>query len=117
MRIEKANATVAKGWYIGPWNADLSTAIGFANAGVDEPHLHRQITEIYLIARGSAEMRVEQQTVALVQDDVIVIEPGEAHTFLSNSSEYFHFVIHTPALQGEAAKADKVPVSRARLGL
>ena len=117
MRIEKADATIAKGWYVGPWNADLSISVGFANEGVDEPHLHRQMTEIYLIARGSVEMHVEHQTITLVQGDVIVIEPGEAHTFLSNSSDYFHFVIHTPALQGEAAKADKTPVSRAYLGL
>lgn len=117
MRIEKANATIAKGWYFGPWNADLNTSIGFANEGVDEPHLHRQMTEIYLIARGSVEMRIEQQPITLIQGDVIIIEPGEAHTFLSNSPDYFHFVIHTPALQGEAAQADKVPVSRARLGL
>ena len=117
MRIEKADATIAKGWYVGPWNANLSISVGFANEGVDEPHLHRQITEIYLIARGSAEMRVEQQTITLARDDVIIIEPGEAHTFLNNTSDYFHFVIHTPALQGEAAKADKVPVSRVHLGL
>jgi quercetin dioxygenase-like cupin family protein len=117
MRIEKVDIAIAKGWYVGPWNAGLNISVGFANEGVDEPHLHRQITEIYLIARGSVEMRVEQQTITLVQDDVIVIEPGEAHTFLSNSPDYFHFVIHTPALQGKAAKADKVPVSLARLGL
>ncbi|MBN2394353.1 MAG: cupin domain-containing protein [Anaerolineae bacterium] len=117
MRIDKADTTIAKGWYLGPWNADLDISIGFANAGVDEPHLHRQMTEIYLIARGSVEMRVEQLTITLVQDDVIVIEPGEAHTFLNNSPDYFHFVIHTLALQDEAAKVDKVPVSRERLGL
>lgn len=117
MRIEKADTTVAKGWYVGPWNADLDISVGFANEGVNEPHLHRQTTEIYLIARGNTEMRVEQQTITLVQDDIIVIEPGEAHTFLSNSPDYFHFVIHTPTPQGEAARTDKVPVSQARLGL
>jgi quercetin dioxygenase-like cupin family protein len=117
MRIEKASATVAKGWYLGPWNAGVGISVGFANEGVDEPHLHRQMTEIYLMARGAAEMRVEQQTIILVQDDVIVIEPGEAHTFLSSSPDHFHFVIQTPGLHGEAAKADKSPVSRARLGL
>jgi hypothetical protein len=57
MRIEKTDATVAKGWCFGSWNADLGIAVGFA------------------------------------------------------------FVIHTPALQGEAAKADTVPVSRTRLRL
>ncbi len=40
----------------------------------------------------------------------VIIEPGEVHTFLSCSEDHYHFVIHTPGLQGEAAKADKVTV-------
>ena len=41
----------------------------------------------------------------------------EAHTFLSSSPDHSHFVIQAPGLQGEAARADKVPVLRSRLGL
>ena len=117
MRIDKSDPNIVKGWNFGAWNADIDISVGFANEGVDEPHLHRQMTEIYLMARGTAVMRVEQETVALVQDDVVVIEPGEAHTFLSSSPDHFHFVIQTPGLTGDAAKADKVPVPRSRLGL
>jgi hypothetical protein len=69
------------------------------------------------MARGTATMRVEHATIELVQDQALVIEPGEAHTFLSSSPDHFHFVIQTPGLYGEQAKADKVQVSRARLGL
>lgn len=117
MRIEKANPDILKGWYLGPWDSALSVSVGFAHQGVDEPHLHRRMTEIYLIARGSAEIRIEQVTVLLRANDVIVVEPGEAHTFLSSSPDHFHFVIQAPGLQGEAARADKKPVPRSRLGL
>ena len=117
MRIEKADPDIAKGWYAGPWDSDLNISIGFANEGVDEPHVHQQMTEIYFMARGSVQMRVEQETVTLEQDEVVIIAPGEAHTFLSSSPDHFHFVIQTPGLQGEAAQADKVLVSRSRLGL
>ncbi len=117
MRIEKANPDIPKGWYTGPWDSNLNISIGYANEGVDEPHLHRQMTEIYFMARGTVEMRVESDTVVLVEDDVIVIEPGEAHTFLSSSADHFHFVIQTPGLTGEDARADKVLLPRSRLGL
>jgi len=117
MRIEKSNPDIPKGWYAGPWDSDLDISLGFANEGVDEAHLHRRMREIYFMARGSVEMRVEQETVTLGQDDIIIIEPGEAHTFLSSSPDHFHFVIQTPGLQGDAAKADKVLVPRERLGL
>ena len=117
MRIEKADQSIAKGWYLGPWDSDLAISIGFANEGVDEPHLHQRMTEIYLIARGSAVMRVGQQTIELSEKDVIVIEPGEPHTFLAHSPDYFHFVIQIPGLVGEEARADKVLALRSQLGL
>ena len=62
MLLKKADFHVDKGWYIGPWNSDIAVSIGYANAGIDEPHLHSRITEIYLVANGSAEIRVEKET-------------------------------------------------------
>jgi mannose-6-phosphate isomerase-like protein (cupin superfamily) len=117
VRIAIADNVQAKGWLCGPWDSDLNVSLGYANQGVDEPHAHRQMTEIYFMARGTATMRVEGETIELEQDQVIVIEPGEAHTFLYSSPDHFHFVIQTPGLTGERARADKVPVPRSRLGL
>ena len=106
-----------KGWYLGPWNSGLPISVGYANKGIDEPHIHGHITEIYLVARGTAEIRVEQQTIRLGPGDMLTVEAGEAHTFLSNSQDYFHFVPHTLGLSGEAARAEKIIVTRERLGL
>jgi mannose-6-phosphate isomerase-like protein (cupin superfamily) len=107
----------AKGWFAGPWDSDLRVSIGFANEGVDEPHLHTRITEIYLVARGSSSIRVERETIDLDEGDVLIVEPGEAHTFLTASAGYLHFVIHTPGLAGEEARDEKQIVPRSRLGL
>lgn len=117
MRLEHADLTAAKGWYAGLWNSELPIAIGYANAGIDEPHMHKQITEIYLVARGASQIRVELETLTLHAGDMIIIEPGEAHTFLSSSPDYFHVVLHVPALSGDNARCDKQPASQARLGL
>jgi len=116
MHLERADPISAKGWYAGPWNSGLPVSIGYANTGIDEPHLHQQITEIYLVARGTAELRVDNQTVTVSAGDMVLIQPGEAHTFLSSSPDYLHFVIHIPGLSGEAARVDKRVVSRDRLG-
>ena len=118
MRIERAVTTAHKGWYAaGGRNPALSFVIGYASQGVNEPHVHSQITEVYLVARGTAEVRVEKTTIALVAGDMLELAPGEAHTFLSSSSDYFHFVIHSPVLAHEAAEAEKAAVAPARLGL
>jgi mannose-6-phosphate isomerase-like protein (cupin superfamily) len=117
MRIEKSDPNAVKGWYVGPWNSDLTVSVGYANAGVDEPHVHSRVTEIYLVAQGTSEIRVEQETITLRAGDMIAVEPGEAHTFLSSSPDYFHFVAHVPGLSGEEAQAEKAAVPRSRLGL
>ena len=117
MRIATTDPDITKGWYWGPWNSNLDISVGFANKGVDEPHFHRRMTEIYLIAGGKTEMRVETETVHLTEGQLIVVEPGEAHTFLSCSPDHFHFVLQVPGLEGEEARFDKVLVPRSRLGL
>lgn len=116
MRIERAKYTEDKGWYLGPWNSRIDTAVGYAHAGIDEPHLHTQVHEVYLVARGRSTVRVERQTLELKAGDVLAIEPGEAHTFLDYSNDYFHFVIHVPGTAGEVTRAEKRTVDRARLG-
>ena len=49
MRTESARFLADKGWLLGPWNSSGELAIGNANKGIDEPHVHRMVTEIYLI--------------------------------------------------------------------
>ncbi len=117
MHIERASTELAKGWCVGPWNSSMSIAVGYANQGINDPHYHERITEIYMVARGEVDVRVETETIRLRQNDVLVIEPGEAHTFLAASQDYFHFVVHTPGLPDGEAQADKVRVKRDRLGL
>ncbi len=116
-RVERVDPELAKGWCLGPWNSPLDIAVGYAQHPPDEPHLHRRTHELYLVARGTCRVRLEQETVALKAGDVLHVGPGEAHTFLGCSNDYFHFVIHTPGLAGDAARTDKCSVARTALGL
>jgi quercetin dioxygenase-like cupin family protein len=116
VRLERANDT-DKGWLAGPWDGDLGISLGFATTGVDEPHLHTRITEIYLVARGTSSLRVESDTIELAAGDVVIVEPGEAHTFVASSPDYLHFVVHVPGLTGDEADGEKQLVARGRLGL
>lgn len=117
MQVIRRAQQAGKGWYAGPWNSNLPISIGYADRGVDEPHFHQTITEIYLVGSGTAEIRVESDTILLAAGDVIIVAPGEAHTFLSSSPDFSHFVIQTPGLVGDAALTDKTVVARERLGL
>ncbi len=116
MRLEHAMGA-DKGWLAGPWDGDLAVSLDFATTGVDEPHLHTRITEIYLVARGSSSLRVQAETIELNAGDVLIVEPGEAHTFLSSSDDYLHFVLHVPGLTSDETHGEKQLVARWRLNV
>ena len=90
-----------KGWFVGPWNSAVPIPVGYANAGIDISHHHTQMFEIYLVAQGSSTAVVNQQPIQLQAGDMLVVEPGESHTFIQNSDDYFHFVIQTPFVPGD----------------
>jgi len=117
VHIERANYMLDKGWYAGPWKSNLAIPVGYAHKGIDEPHVHGQTTEIYLVARGTSVLRVGRETVHLASGDVAIIEPGEAHTFLDSSVDYFHFVVHLPEPGQASTAADKFAAERSSLGL
>jgi mannose-6-phosphate isomerase-like protein (cupin superfamily) len=117
MRVARLDRSADKGWYAGPWNSDLPIPVGYANAGIDEPHFHQNLFEVYLVAAGTSVIRIEQESVPLGPGDVAIVEPGEAHTFLENSADYHHFVVHAPRRGHELTPGDKTPVGRERLGL
>lgn len=116
MRVARTDATVPKGWWIGSWNSYLPIALGFATTGINEPHLHRTVTEIYLVACGTSRLQVDGKTMELFAGDMVVVEPGETHAFLGSSTDYLHFVIHAPSLSAEEMRADRLAVPGDRLG-
>lgn len=115
MHVEKAASDAVKGWMIGPWDASVNITAGAGSQGVAEPHFHHKMTEIFVVVHGTVVMRVDNKTVMLAEDDVIAIEPGEIHSLVAYSPDYRYFVIQTPALLGEAARADHAWVSSPRL--
>ena len=94
-----------RGWFGGPWDSDIPVAIGYADEGVDDPHVHDSMYEIYFIALGSSTAVVDGQRIDLKSGDVLVVEPGEAHTFVASSNDYLHFVVQAPFVNGDKRTA------------
>ncbi|MEP6758969.1 MAG: cupin domain-containing protein [Actinomycetota bacterium] len=86
--------TDAAGWIGGGWNWELPIAIGYATAGLDEPHRHERTIEVYLVVAGVAVAVVDGVDVPVQAGDVLVVEPHEVRTFTSSSPDYRCFVLH-----------------------
>ncbi len=95
-----------KGWFVGPWNSTVPVAVGWADRGVDLPHRHDQMYEVYLVARGESVAVVAGRTMPLSAGDMLVVEPGEAHTFIASSDDYLHFVVQAPFVKGDKVDLD-----------
>ena len=98
---KKPDTDKAKGWFIGPWDSSVPVPVGYANEGIKENHLHHRMYEIYLVAKGSSTAVVNNEEVVLQAGDMLVVEPGEVHTFTHSSDDYFHFVVHAPFVKGD----------------
>lgn len=96
----------AKGWFVGPWNSKVPVAVGYANEGVNEPHYHAEMYEIYLVAQGESAAFINGRAVRLKAGSVLIVEPGEVHTFTESTPEYHHFVVHTPVVKGDKLLAE-----------
>jgi len=110
VRHHRVPLGVPKGWLADPWESNLPVSVGYAAEGIDEPHVHPTLTEVYLVARGTSQLRFGTETVELVAGCVVIVEPGEAHTFLASSPDYLHFVLHL----GDDIR--KLAVDRSQLG-
>jgi len=53
------------------------------------------------VARGRSTARVADRELDLGPGDMLVVEPGEAHTFLSSTEDYLHFVVQAPFHPGD----------------
>ena len=95
-----------KGWFAGPWNSHLPIAAGWADRGVNLPHRHDLMYEIYFNARGESIAVVAGQTIHLRSGDMLAVEPGEAHTFISSTDDYLHFVVQAPFVGGDKTDLD-----------
>lgn len=97
---------VPKGWFVGPWDSDLPVPVGYANEGVNERHYHARMYEVYLVAQGRCKAVVEGQEVALAAGELLVVEPGEVHTFVDSTEDYLHFVVQIPFVEGDKHLVD-----------
>jgi quercetin dioxygenase-like cupin family protein len=84
----------AKGWLAGPWESSLGVSIGYATRAVDAPHRHAAVTEVFLVAAGSATVVVEGERVPVVAGDVLIVAPDEVRSVVEASEDYRCFVLH-----------------------
>lgn len=66
------------------------------------------MSDVYLVARGSRVAVVAGQELALGAGDMLVVEPGEDHTFVSSSQDYLHFVLQAPFVKGDKVEVKNV---------
>lgn len=91
------------GWFVGDFDPavlrskEAEVSVKRYKAGdTEQKHLHKIATEITLVVSG----RIEMNGVVASQDDMIVIEPGEAASFRS-IEDSVTVVVKTPSVTGD----------------
>jgi quercetin dioxygenase-like cupin family protein len=97
----------AKGWLAGPWESSLPVSIGYATEGVDAPHRHAAVTEVFLVAAGEVTAVVDGTEARLAAGAVLIVEPDEVRSRVASSDDFRCFVLHV----GGDGSADRIAVS------
>ena len=100
--VHRANQSGSpKGWFVGPWDSPVPTLVGYANQGISELHYHAEMFEVCMAARGTSVAIINDVEVGLKTGYMLVIEPGEIHTFAESPADHLHFVIQAPFVKGD----------------
>lgn len=68
--------------------------------GVNGPHRPDRMNEVCLVARGHSLAEVDGKRIRLQAGDMLVVEPGERHTFIESSHDYLHSFVQAPCTPG-----------------
>ena len=101
MIVANQDGLHGEAWFVGPWNSEVPASLSFGGRIGRELHVHDEMFEIYLVARGSARIRVDDIVYELRAGNIAVVEPGEVHVMLDGTDDYRHFVIQTPFVAGD----------------
>lgn len=101
MILGNAEGWSGEDWFVGPWNTRMPAAIAFGGRAAAESHAHDTMYEAYLVASGSATLVVDGAEHRVSAGMIVVVEPGEAHHFVSKTDDFRHFVVQTPFVEGD----------------
>jgi quercetin dioxygenase-like cupin family protein len=57
-----------------------------------------------LVGRGHSLAEADGKRIRLQAGDMLVVEPGETHTFVESSHDYLHFVVQAPFTPGDKVR-------------
>jgi quercetin dioxygenase-like cupin family protein len=68
--------------------------------------------KIGVVARGHSLAEVDGKRIRLQAGDMLVVEPGERHTFIESFHDYLHFVVQAPFTPGDKVSEPFPPPDR-----
>ena len=98
MRLFYPDHKASQGWLAGPWNSELSGAIGYTRVAREEPHYHARMREACVVTSGSGELMVAGRTQRVETGVLVIVEPGEVHAWQSASRDFHMLILHEPWL-------------------
>ncbi len=104
--IIKKNISQEKDWLFN--DGTLPIQIKIVQPGETNPveHFHKTMHEYFFLLQGSARISVNGNIHELDQDDMLIVEPGEAHRIVDYSPDMRLLLLMPPPVPG-----DKVSVS------
>jgi len=90
-----------EGWRLGEAGMPVQVGVKSAATPFGKKHLHRTMTEYFLLLAGELRLGVSGETLDLVKGDLVVVEPGEAHEVVFASPDALLLLLMPPPVAGD----------------
>lgn len=90
-----------EGWYLAEAGLPIQVGVKSGATPFSHGHLHRTMTEYFLLLRGSLRIRVDDREFDMKEGDLIVVEPGEAHAVIQASRDLLLLLLMPPPVEND----------------
>ena len=85
-----------EGWHLAEAGLPIQVGVKFGASPFGKRHLHKTMTEYFLLLEGELRLWVNEETMAMKKGDLLVVEPGEAHEIRDCSPDALLLLLMPP---------------------
>ena len=103
------------GWHLAETGLPIQVGVKSGATQFSLGHKHRTMAEYFLLLRGSLRLRVDDREFEMKQGDLIVVEPGEAHSVIHASRDSLLLLLMPPPVENDKVELEEKTRQKAKV--
>lgn len=97
----KRNLSLEKHWIFNDGSVPIQLRVIAAEEIQPLEHLHKTMHEYFYVLRGNMKISIENETIEMNKDDLVIVEPGERHAIIEKSPDLSLLLLMPPPVDND----------------